>query len=117
MIEKTLIYLACPYSHPDRSMRERRFVCVNIVAAKLMGEGHHIFSPISHTHPIAEARSLPQGWEFWEGFDRAFIIHCKKMIVLKLDGWEASVGVQAEIKIAEELGIPVEYMEFASVYE
>jgi hypothetical protein len=33
------------------------------------------------------------------------------MVVLKLGGWEESVGIAAEIKIAEDLGIPVTYME------
>ena len=37
---------------------------------------------------------------------------CKCVLVLKLDGWEESTGVKAEIKIAESLGIPVEYVDY-----
>ncbi len=111
---KTLIYLATPYSHPDPAVREERFKKVNEVSAKLMRAGHHIFSPISHTHPIALAGDLPLGFDYWETFDRAFLIHCKKLMVLKLEGWEESKGVRGELKIAAELGIEVEYLEAAN---
>ena len=32
--------------------------------------------------------------------DRRFLETCDEVVVLKLDGWEQSVGVQAEIAIA-----------------
>lgn len=106
-----LVYLACPYSHPDKAVQEARFQAVNKAAAKLMAEGTYIFSPISHTHPIALAGKLPGGWDFWEGYDRTMLDCCSKLIVLKVDGWEKSTGVTAEIKIATELGMLIEYME------
>jgi hypothetical protein len=106
-----LIYLASPYTHKDPSVVENRFKDVSKVAAKLMSDGFYIFSPISHTHPIAMAGSLPGDWQYWEGYDRTIIKNCKCLLVLKMDGWDISKGVQSEIKIAKELGIPVEYME------
>jgi hypothetical protein len=57
---------------------------------------------------------LPKGWEYWEKFDRAFIVASRALIVLTIDGWKDSVGVQAEIKIAKELGIPVDYLRLHS---
>jgi hypothetical protein len=110
MNSKPLVYLACPYNHPDRAVRVRRFEAVNRVAAKLMNEGLHVFSPISHTHPIAEAGNLPLGWDYWQQYDRAYLTHCHKLIVLMLDGWRESKGVAGEVAIAEELGLPVEYI-------
>ena len=79
-------------------------------SAELMLDGLHIFSPISHTHPIAEAGGLPLGWDFWESYDRAILNACCEVRVLCQDGWEESVGVQAEIKLAEQMGIPVTYI-------
>ena len=111
MSNKSLIYLAVPYSHPDIKIREHRFKQVNKVAAKLMADGHHIYSPISHTHPIALAGKLPTTWEYWKEYDYAFLKHSKKLLVLKLDGWETSAGVKGEIEIANELNIPVEYLD------
>ena len=107
-----LIYLASPYTHKDPAIKEKRFKDVNKITSKLMSEGFYIFSPISHTHPIALAGSLPGDWQYWEGYDRVIIKNCKCLLVLKMGGWETSTGVQSEIKIAKELGIPVEYMDF-----
>jgi len=105
-----MIYLASPYSHPDSDMRHRRFLLACRAAARLMHQGHHVFSPIAHTHPIAEAGELPKGWDWWEAFDRAFFEICDSMVVLTLPGWEESRGVQAEIAIARELGLPITLM-------
>jgi hypothetical protein len=107
---RTLTYLAVPYSHPDRAVRIARFVAANKAAGVLMRNGDVVFSPISHTHPIAEDCELPKGWDFWQSFDRAYLAASKRVVVLCIEGWSESVGVQAEIKIAEEMGIPVEYI-------
>lgn len=109
---KTLIYLAVPYSHPSAAVRQTRFEQANRAAAKLMRAGLHIFSPISHTHPIALAGDLPLGWEYWSAYDRAILEFCAKLIVLRLPGWEDSKGIAGEIQIANELGIPVEFMDW-----
>ena len=113
-MKSELIYLAVPYSHADPHIRDKRWMAANMAAAKLMSQGLYIFSPISHTHPIAvvSGGTLPIGWEFWEGFDRQYLNVCKKVIVLRIPGWDTSKGVTAEIKIAGELGIPVEYMDW-----
>lgn len=104
-----LTYLACPYTHEDPVVREMRFTAANHAAGWLMKRGHIVFSPISHTHPIAVQHELPGGWEYWEAFDRAYLEVSQKLVVLCIDGWFDSVGVTAEIKIAEELGIGVFY--------
>jgi len=106
-----LIYLACPYSHKDNNIMHERFLSVNKVAARLMKEGKYIYSPISHTHPIKLAGELPGGWDYWEGYDRRILSACDRIIVLRLEGWEQSTGVQAEIKIGKEMSIPVDYID------
>lgn len=110
-MKSPLIYLAVPYSHKDPAVIEERFNIVNTVAARLMAEGNYIFSPISHTHPIAKAGSLPLGWDYWEGYDRRVLSSCDKIMVLRIPGWEDSKGVQAEIQIGKELGIMIEYID------
>lgn len=106
-----MIYLACPYNHPDPAVKQQRFEAVNRAAARLMHDGAAIFSPISHTHPIALAGELPGGWDYWERYDREMLGMCAALYVLMLDGWEQSVGVTAEINIARELGLPITYLE------
>ena len=109
MGENNMIYLAVPYSHPDPRVRLGRFVAVNRVAASLMRQGFLVFSPISHGHPICAEGDLPGDWQYWEHFCRAILKICKRFVVLQLDGWENSVGVQNELRLARELGIPIEY--------
>lgn len=106
-----MIYLASPYSHPDHAVEERRFAEVCKIAGGLMASGLVVFCPIAHTHPIAVRCELPRGWDYWKRFDREFIAASSKVIVAMMDGWRESRGVTAEIAIAAELGIPVEYLE------
>lgn len=101
-----MIYLASPYSDPNPEVKEQRFNDVCRAAAELMRRGILIFSPIAHTHPIANF-GLPSGWEFWRQFDYHHIETSEQVWVLTLPGWADSVGVSAEVEIAKELGKPV----------
>jgi nucleoside 2-deoxyribosyltransferase len=104
-----MIYLASPYSHVDPAVREQRFTIATRVAAKLIRAGHQVFSPISHSHPIA-SNGVPTDWTFWKAFDRRMLEACDELIVLMLDGWRESRGVQAEINLAIKLGKPIRYV-------
>ncbi len=106
-----LVYVASPYSHDDPSVRQRRFELVAEFAAHLMRDGLFVYSPIAHTHPIAQ-HGLPLGWDFWEKYDRVMLPRCDRMIVLTLDGWDDSKGVSAEIEIMRAAGKCVEFQEF-----
>lgn len=108
---KPLSYLACPYSHAEADVRHRRFELVNKVAGMLTERGHVVFSPISHSHPIALAHELPTHWEFWESIDRAYLSVCREVFVLTIDGWRESRGVTAEIAIATEFGLPIVFID------
>ena len=110
-IDRPLVYLACPYSDNDSSVVKKRFEASVRAAGKLMNDGHNVFSPITHCHPIAETCGLPLDWKYWEEFDRAYLACSYKVVVLRLEGWQESKGVRAEIAIAEELGLDVEYMD------
>jgi hypothetical protein len=106
-----LVYLAVPYSHQSANVREMRFREANRISARIMDAGILIFSPISHTHPIALAGKLPLGWDFWERYDRAYLVVCRALVVLRLDGWQESKGVAAETKIMDELARPVYHLD------
>jgi hypothetical protein len=104
-----VIYLASPYSHRHAMVREHRYHDACVALANLLRDGHSAFSPIVHGHPLAML-GLPTDWSYWEAFDRDHISRCDQLAVLTIDGWESSVGVRAEIAIAEELGKPVWYL-------
>jgi hypothetical protein len=105
------IYLACPYSHPDPTVREKRFRSANHYAAYLLRQGHIVFSPLSHSHPIAVQCGLPEtDFEFWQAFSFAFVDWAEVIHVLMLDGWDTSIGVEAETRRAVEHGKLIEYV-------
>lgn len=105
-----LTYLAIPYSHPDASVREKRFKLANKFSSILMSRGKFVYSPISHTHPMSIENNLPTHWEFWEALDTVYLKASKELIVATVDGWKQSKGVNAEIRIAQVLGLPISYM-------
>ena len=107
---KSLVYLACPYSDVDPYVRADRFNSVNRMAAMLMAQGCFVFSPISHSHPIAEVGGLPLNWDFWKEYNILMLDQCSKLFVLMLPGWQTSKGVQAEIEHALARNIPVDYI-------
>jgi hypothetical protein len=104
-----VIYLASPYSHDDPAVRERRFEAACRAAAELIRQGRIIFSPIAHSHPLCRY-GLPGDWEFWQRNATCHLALCDEVVVLKLDGWQQSVGVQAEIAMARALGKPVSFL-------
>lgn len=106
-----MIYLASPYSHPDPAIRQARHDAVCRYAAKLMRVGLVVFSPIAHSHAIAMIENLPVTWEFWRKQDEHMLDLASILLVLCLDGWQESVGVQAEIAYAHRRGIEVHLCE------
>lgn len=93
-----MIYLASPYSHGDVAIRKLRFEQACFVAGRLMQQGHLIFSPIAHTHPIATRCNLPLGFDYWQRYDQEMLDACASLVVLTLPGWELSLGVTSELQ-------------------
>lgn len=110
-LTRILTYLAGPYTHPDHNVELDRFNQLNRAASHLMRQNKMVFSPISHSHPIALAGTLPTDWQYWKRFAGAYLRCSKEMIVVKLPGYKESVGVNAEIKLAVSMGIPITYMD------
>lgn len=105
-----IAYLACPYSHPNPKIKERRHAIVNRIAFDLISQGIFVYSPLTHNVPIDQL-GIHGNWITWKDFDHEMLSRCDRLIVLKLPGWEDSKGVNAEINQAKELGLPIEWME------
>lgn len=106
----TLIYLACPYTHPDPAVRQARYEAVTQLTARLMrDEGRLVYSPITYTHDMCQRGLLPVEFEFYRAHARRMIDACDVLWVFCLDGWEESVGVREELVAAGEYGKPVHY--------
>lgn len=105
-----MIYLATPYSHPDPAVMQQRFEeAARCVAVHMARDSRVLFSPIVHNHPIAVMYGLPRGWEFWENWDKQTIERCDELWVVKMEGYDTSKGITAEVVIAKDLNIPVTY--------
>jgi hypothetical protein len=105
-----LIYLACPFRHEDPAIQRWRASIAHRTAAYLSSKGRFVFSPLTHNEPLLTmAPHVPK--THWMEFDLAVLSFCKKLVVIKVDGWETSWGVQKEIAFAKERGIPIEEIE------
>ncbi|MBF0235243.1 MAG: DUF1937 family protein, partial [Desulfamplus sp.] len=104
------IYLAIPYSHESPEIRVTRYQAANRKAAELMKAGNIVFSPISHSHPIANQECLPLDAGYWQTMNESFIDWSDIVVVYRLAGGQHSRGVQAEIDYATKTGKPVEYI-------
>ena len=108
MSKTKLIYLAAPYSSTEPSVVEFRVREINYAASIIFSGGNHVFSPISHTHPITEAsENLEGSWEFWAEFDERMLSFCDEVHVLTLPGWKESKGVTAELSAARRMRKPI----------
>lgn len=105
-------YIASPYSHPDPSIREARFLCVRNYTYEMLRRGRHVFSPIVYSHQFAVDFDLAGPFDQWEKFDFDMIDRCDELVVLMLGGWDRSVGVKAEIEYARRKGKNVSYVDY-----
>ena len=104
-----MIYLASPYSNPDSAVRHARYTAAARFVARELWNDLPIFSPICYAHHMAIEHDLPLDAESWRPFNEWMISKSYAVWVLRIEGWDNSVGVNAEIHLAHELGIPVEY--------
>jgi hypothetical protein len=114
---KPLVYLACPHTHVNPQVREYRYLVATEVAAKLLVEGTHVYSPVTHSHPMLAFASFPDIKAFWQEVDLVYLKLSKKLIVVCIDGWKTSAGVQDAIAFAKAVGIDIEYFEEVSILD
>lgn len=108
-----MIYLASPFTHADPVIREKRYHRALDFLERELRAGHVVFSPIVYSFTICRARlhDLEKDWPFWRRVDFEFLRAAEALVVLKLDGWEESVGVREEIAEAVRCRMPVHYAE------
>jgi hypothetical protein len=98
------VYLMCPYSHSDPKILEQRFEMANKAAVYLMKKGFLVFSPISHSHPIGSCLKNTLDHDFWLKQDRSFIDWADIGVILCIDGWKESKGINMERRWLKKAG-------------
>jgi hypothetical protein len=109
------VYLMGPYTWHGKESERRAIECsryrmITKFAAAIAHEGLTVYSPITHSHPMTEFATLPGTWDYWKRQDEAVMQVCRECWQLTFQGWESSVGCQAEIAMAGEMGKPVRYV-------
>jgi uncharacterized protein DUF1937 len=104
------IYLASPYSHPDKAVRHDRFEAVQRATAWLLNRRIWTFSPIVHCHNLAQVYGLPTDAEFWQSFNEAMLRQSESLWILGIEGWQDSRGVMFEADLANRLKLPIKFM-------
>lgn len=116
-----MYYLASPYSHITTKtgwlasivgyfVRHRRFKAVSDAAVYLIKSGYTCLEPIAMCHYKSLRYELPTGYQYWQKRDRWFIRKCDGIVVLTLDGWMESEGVQDELQYARNRGLDIVYL-------
>lgn len=109
------VYIAIPYTfNPSLS-----FEIANKVSAEFMKNGHVVFSPISHSHPIADylPQELRTDSNWWMNQDIPFVEWADEIILVCIGEMgheliERSKGVQMEITRAKELNKKLNIYEY-----
>lgn len=118
---KKLYYLASPFTSREqckvlaRNVERHRTDLAMRASAKLLFDGVHNFSPINYNGHWLDYFQVPGDWAFWESFDKNLVKRMDGIIVLKLDGWETSTGVNAEIEFANSLQLPVYFFTYEEI--
>ena len=103
-------YLATPYTKfPGGYAAAHRAAAIQ--SGVLLRGGVPVFSPIVHSHPIAETMPADAySHVAWLRLDLHMIRPARGLIVCRLAGWSTSYGVQWEIEEFRKLGKPIVYM-------
>ena len=111
---QTFIYVASPYTHPDPAVREQRYKQACWYVASLLQQRKYPYSPIVANHRFAQEFNLQHDALSWMSYNFALLSAASEMHVLQLDGWNQSVGVQAEIAYwrGAKQGLPLYFAKF-----
>ena len=104
-----LIYVASPYSKVEDKEALMKAIAKFSGEYMLTHPGQYAVTGLVHHYAASECPTLGTDYAFWEGFCTEFIRKCDKLVVFKYSGWDTSTGVAAEIALATELKIPIEY--------
>lgn len=106
-----MIYVASPYSSSSETERFQRYLQVREFCWLQMEQGKTLISPIVYGHQYARDFNAPTDAASWHTFNHELFLRCDEMYVLRLRGWEDSIGVQLEMRWADRAGKPITYFD------
>ena len=114
MADTVLVYIASPYSDSDLAVMQARYEVVRDVTLRIICEQKVVipYSPIAYTHQFGEIGGID-----WYEWDFKFLQRCDSMLVVQMEGWENSVGIEKELDYCKRFHIPVFYATVDRVLE
>lgn len=119
-MKQRMIYIAGPYTSKATGYRTQLYeqgMRANVItryAALLMEQhGVAVFSPVTHGHAIWMASGCELGRDAaaWAAVNDPIMALCNEIHVLRLRGWDASVGVKREIDYFAGRGIAPQWVD------
>jgi hypothetical protein len=108
--EIELLYVGTPYSKYEAGI-EAAFKDAASLTGELLRQGLCVYSPISHTHPVAVYSGIdPLDLSIWLPFDATMMAKSDALIVAMMQGWEASSGIRHEMEAFVVAGKPVFFL-------
>ena len=106
-----IIYFASPYSDSNPDVVNERYNKTCNKVAELVSQGNIVMSPIVYGHTLLQYKEMPGDWQFWKNFCESFLYKSDEMFVYKIEGWDKSTGLLAEVELAKSLNIKITYLE------
>lgn len=108
--DKPLLYLCTVYTSHAWGLDEAALEASSLLG-KLLKAGHRVFCPIAHCHRASMLEGLPTDFDWWMDYDEGWIDLCDGLLVAKMDNWEQSKGIRHEVRYANAVGKPVQYLD------
>jgi hypothetical protein len=109
---REVIFLSAPYNDPDSAVMEDRVKKVAIVASQIERSGKgHVIAPNLSNHLMVKHGHVPRETSWWASQFLTLLSRCDELWVLKLPGWDRSVGVKQEIDHAAKNHIKIRYLD------
>ena len=106
-----LWYLGSPYTRYPGGLEEA-FLGATRAAAWLADNGVAAFSPIVHSHVLAQVGELdPLDHALWMALDEPLMDAAHGLIVVMMCGWEESYGVGEELRHFRAAGKPILFLQ------
>lgn len=100
-------YLAAPYTNPSQERVEWNVQESYEIYSKLISQGVFVHHATYATHGAAKLHKLRTDFEFWKGFNDAFIKPSAGVLIAGISGWRESKGVTFEREEARRYGHPI----------
>lgn len=109
----TSVYLASPFSHESFRVEHDRYLEISRIAATLHLKypRHVFFLPIVQSYAMCYCEPTLKGsFAAWKDRDLWEVATRDELWVVMMEGWAASIGVQAEIALAQQLKKKIRYI-------